>query len=158
VAVDDHGVLATQVGLEQDMAFGQTSGPPAGVRQIEQLSELLERAGFSSFREARHRFGLNQRQAAGKFTVTEASELIERLEAAEIVSRAEPGQPANDPAADPVANGGGGDTASTTTGGAAAGRARRRAELLGGLEDSVIAAELERRGWCCIAPIVDEPH
>jgi len=157
--VDDLGVLATLVELEQNMAFGQTSGPPAGARQIEQLSELLEGAGFSSFREARHSFGLNQRQAAGKFTVSEASELIERLEAAEIVRRAESGLPADDPVAEPVANVGRSDTASpTTSAGAAAGRARRRAELLGGLEDSVIAAELERRGWCCIPPIIDEPH
>ena len=61
------------------MAFGQTSGPPASHRQIETLEGLLELADFGSFREARHRLGLTQRQANGKFTSAEASELIERL-------------------------------------------------------------------------------
>ncbi len=111
------------------MAFGQASGPPAGARQIEQLSDLLERAGFASFREARHPFGLNQRQAAGKFTVPEANELIERLEAAEVVRGADSDQPTNDPLQ----------------------------EGLGGVDDSVIVAELERRGWCCIPPVIDLP-
>ncbi|MFN7151734.1 MAG: hypothetical protein ACK4V6_19925, partial [Microthrixaceae bacterium] len=70
------------------MAFGQVAGPPAGARQLEQLGALLADAGYASFKEARHPFGLTQRQAAGKFTVGEADELIERLEAAAIVADA----------------------------------------------------------------------
>ncbi len=71
------------------MAFGQASGPPAAVQQLNRLAELLAERGFDSFKEARHPFGLTQRQAAGKFSSGEASELIERLEAESVVS-AEP--------------------------------------------------------------------
>ena len=68
------------------MAFGQASGPPAAVQQLNRLAELLAERGFDSFKEARHPFGLTQRQAAGKFSGGEASELIERLEAESVVS------------------------------------------------------------------------
>ena len=61
------------------MAFGQQSGPPASAREVAQLEALLGEAGYSSFREARHIYGLTQRQAAGRFTRTEAAELLERL-------------------------------------------------------------------------------
>src|SRR5829696_1437037 len=61
------------------MAFGQASGPPAPARRVAELAELLEERGFESFREARHPFGLTQRQAAGKFTSPEVDELIDRL-------------------------------------------------------------------------------
>ena len=71
------------------MAFGQASGPPAAVQQLNRLAELLAERGFDSFKEARHPFGLTQRQASGKFSSGEASELIERLEAESVVS-AEP--------------------------------------------------------------------
>ena len=71
------------------MAFGQASGPPAAVQQLNRLAELLAERGFDSFKEARHPFGLTQRQAGGKFSSGEASELIERLEAESVVS-AEP--------------------------------------------------------------------
>lgn len=62
------------------MAFGQASGPPASHKDVQRLEELLAQAGFASFREARHPYGLTQRQAAGKFTRDEALALIERLE------------------------------------------------------------------------------
>ncbi|HTN99141.1 MAG TPA: hypothetical protein VL068_00590, partial [Microthrixaceae bacterium] len=68
------------------MAFGQASGPPANARQIEELASLLSDNGYDSFREARHPFGLNQRQSNGRFTIDEATELIERLEAMETVA------------------------------------------------------------------------
>ena len=55
------------------------SGPPASTKQIAYLASLLEKVGYASFREARHPFGLNQRQAGGKFTVQEASGLIDQL-------------------------------------------------------------------------------
>mgnify|MGYP001275465042 CR=1 FL=1 len=140
------------------MAFGQASGPPAGARQVDRLAELLERAGFSSFREARHPYGLTQRQAAGKFTVGEAEELIERLEAAELVQQGEPAPAAADlPPPRPV-------RAPEPTGSApSAQRARtaqRKVDVLGAFGDDLLVAELERRGWCCITPIStleDEP-
>ncbi|MEI8238876.1 MAG: hypothetical protein WCI22_05605 [Actinomycetota bacterium] len=62
------------------MAFGgKPSAPAATAKQMAYLESLLEKAGFASFREARHRFGLTQRQAGGKFTMPEASTLIDRL-------------------------------------------------------------------------------
>ena len=60
------------------MALGQ-SGPPASAKQVAYLQALLEKAGYTAFREARRPFGLTQRQASGKFTKQEASELIDRL-------------------------------------------------------------------------------
>ncbi|MDE0896811.1 MAG: hypothetical protein OSB10_09530 [Planctomycetota bacterium] len=62
------------------MAFGQASGPPASHQQMNDLQELLERAGHSSFREARGPMGFTQRQAGGKFTRDEAQEFIDELE------------------------------------------------------------------------------
>jgi len=62
------------------MAFGgKPSAPAATAKQMAYLESLLEKAGFASFREARHRYGLTQRQAGGKFTMPEASALIDRL-------------------------------------------------------------------------------
>lgn len=40
---------------------------------------LLEKAGYPGFRDARRPLSLTQRQAGGKFTKQEASELIDRL-------------------------------------------------------------------------------
>ncbi len=138
------------------MAFGQPAGPPAGTRQLEQLAQLFERAGYATFREARHPFGLNQRQAAGRFTVSEADDLIERLEAAEAVrSGDDPGVAAPHramtsatPAVQdvPVAP-------DATAAGRRAGRARRKVEVLSAFDDYLLVEELERRGWCCIPPI-----
>ena len=110
------------------MAFGQASGPPAPSRQIEYLATLLEERSYGTFREARHRLGLTQRQAGGKFTIGEASELIDRL------LEVEP----------PVLSG-------------AAERAEKRLqhqreELIASVPAEMLAHELERRGWCCIAP------
>jgi hypothetical protein len=61
------------------MAFGQQSGPPASSRLVQDLLALLRDAGYSDFREARHRFDLTQRQAGGRFTRDEAETLIARL-------------------------------------------------------------------------------
>ncbi|HRE00205.1 MAG TPA: uroporphyrinogen decarboxylase family protein, partial [Ilumatobacteraceae bacterium] len=60
------------------MAFGQQSGPPASAKQIAYLQALLDAAGYT-FATARHQYGLTQRQARGKFSVSEASALIDRL-------------------------------------------------------------------------------
>jgi hypothetical protein len=149
------------------MAFGQAAGPPASGRQLEELAALLERAGYASFREARHPFGLNQRQAGGRFTVTEAGELIERLTAAEVVQ-----QSAADPAptveqlpdehAAPMQAGGSATRAPSVRRPRSAAsleaerrRDERRSQLVGSLTDDVMVAELERRGWCCIPPALD---
>lgn len=141
------------------MAFGQSSGPPASGKEIAQLADLLEQAGYGSFKEARHPFGLNQRQAGGKFTRDEAAELIERLEA--------------------EAEGGGADEDAVDAAlvaeideildlppGAAPPRKRvpdspqskRAAEkerklTLAALPDDAMATELELRGWTCIPPL-----
>jgi hypothetical protein len=153
------------------MAFGQVAGPPAGARQLEQLGALLADAGYASFKEARHPFGLTQRQAAGKFTVGEADELIERLEAAAIVADAtgaDDVEPAPSPPArtrTPAADrrtarraGSAAGAASAATGGSGAASGNERlAQQLTKVPQELIVAELERRGWCCIPPIADGP-
>lgn len=117
------------------MAFGQAAGPSAGTRRVAELAELLAERGYDSFKEARHPFGLTQRQANGKFTVAEADELIALLEATADDEEA----PVPVPAAAP----------SATT----ADRARRRdEELVARMDAEVLATELVNRGWCCIAP------
>lgn len=136
------------------MAFGQASGPPARAQQIERLGELLQRAGFSSFREARHPYGLTQRQAAGKFSTGEADELIERLEAAEVVTGGEPdgAEAPPDPATGAttsVARAGGGSGSGSTR----EAREKRLVQQLTKVPEPLLVAELERRGWCCIAPL-----
>ncbi len=111
------------------MAFGQASGPPAPARQLAELTELLAAHGYASFKEARHPLDLTQRQAAGRFTGPEATELIERLSAAAEVRGVdvEDGPPT--------------------------GREReRQEELVVGLAADVLATELTNRGWCCIPP------
>ncbi|MEL6984297.1 MAG: hypothetical protein AAFO29_17860 [Actinomycetota bacterium] len=62
------------------MAFGQSSGPPATGKQLNELLELLAEAGHSDFRDARGPMGFTQRQAGGKFTRDEADEFIEQLQ------------------------------------------------------------------------------
>lgn len=120
------------------MAFGQVSGPPASYKQVQALEELLEQADFGSFREARHRFGLTQRQANGKFTSDEAVDLIDRLTAA--IGDGTAVVEADD------------DVAPSTHDRAAERRARERDELLAGVEAGAMADELTRRGWLCMAP------
>ena len=62
------------------MAFGQPAGPPATAKQVQMLLELVRAAGHSDFRDARGPLGLNQRQAAGRFTRDEADEFIAQLQ------------------------------------------------------------------------------
>ena len=62
------------------MAFGQAAGPPATHKQLDELLELLLKAGFESFREARYPMDFTQRQANGKFTRGEADDFIEQLQ------------------------------------------------------------------------------
>jgi hypothetical protein len=123
------------------MAFGQSSGPPATAKQVQQLSELVTAAGHDDFRDARGPLGLNQRQAAGKFTRDEADALIARLQAeAEEIGAAE--SPATEaPAPPPVVR--------------AAPKPRPtvdKANPLRNVPSSVLAAELQRRGWVVMEP------
>jgi hypothetical protein len=104
------------------------NAPPATPKQVEYLKALLQKAGYSTFREARHTFGLTQRQASGKFTKRDASALIERL-----VN----GEP---------------EAAVTNDGDFL----RGQVTLVRGLHAQVLADELIRRGWT-VEPPVEEP-
>ncbi len=123
------------------MAFGQQSGPPATAKQVSELLALLQTAGHSDFRDARGPMGFTQRQAAGKFTRDEATELIGQLEAAAddggetvAVDTAPPARPRPVQRPAPVA------TLS------AAEQALRR------IPTNLLAAELQRRGWIVVEP------
>ncbi len=111
------------------MAFGQQSGPPASTKQVAYLQALLRAAGYADFREARHPLGLTQRQAAGKFSSSEASALIDQL----------------------VGAADGDETASAAAGG---GRPPPVAvdRRLADVADEALANELRRRGWEIRAP------
>lgn len=61
------------------MSFAQQAGPPASDKQLQYLLALVQKSGYTDFREARHPLSLTQRQARGRFTRREASELIEQL-------------------------------------------------------------------------------
>lgn len=108
------------------MSFGQTSGPPASAKQLSYLLSLVKAAGHADFREARHPLGLTQRQAGGKFSTREASELIEQLLNSETGQDDEP-SPA--PAPPPKDEG-----------------------PLAGFPARVLAEELKRRGWTVSPP------
>lgn len=112
------------------MAFGQASGPPASHSQIRELTELLQAAGHSDFRDARGPMGFTQRQASGKFTRDEADEFIAVLQqAAEKTPDPPPASATPKPAQ------------------------RKRAEpQLEKFSDEQLAAELQRRGWVVMEP------
>ena len=119
------------------MSFGKQSGPPASSKQLSYLLSLVQKEGFTDFREARHPLGLTQRQAGGKFTIGEASDLIDRLVNGGSPDDDEEQQaldlsaltPPRDPDADD------------------------RADLLRGIPAEALAAELERRGWTVSPPV-----
>src|SRR5690606_17209375 len=112
-------------------------------------------AGFDGFREARHPYGLTQRQSNGKFTRDEASELIERLTAE-------------------VEGGGAGDDLGSEADAAPEPPRRRQAapsgrraaprapsvspadpapgDVTSAFPDELLADELRRRGWTCTPP------
>lgn len=119
------------------MSFGQQSGPPASAKQVKYLLSLVEKAGHTSFRDARGPLGLTQRQAGGKFTRGEASALIDRM------------------LADPEGIGDGTNIAAGLSGSALSARERlenEQAALLRGVPAGIIAGELERRGWTVSEP------
>ena len=117
------------------MAFGQSAGPPASGRQIDELLELLQAAGHTDFRDARGPMGFSQRQAAGKFTASEAADFIDQLHEAEhqrdLGTTDDAGVDA--PPVVPVKP--------------------SAAELaLREFSDQLLAAELQRRGWIVVEP------
>jgi hypothetical protein len=61
------------------VSFTEPTGPPATAKQLAYLEALLRRAGYTSYTDARRPLGLTARQGRGKFTVPEASALIDRL-------------------------------------------------------------------------------
>jgi hypothetical protein len=116
------------------MAFGQASGPPATHSQLRELTELLQAAGHSDFRDARGPMGFTQRQANGKFTRDEADEFIAALqEAAEDTPTPTPAPP---PA--PVKP--------------KAPRPGSPEAQLAKFSDEQLAAELQRRNWVVMEP------
>jgi hypothetical protein len=124
------------------MSFGQASGPPAPAKLVNELLELLHAAGHSDFRDARGPLGFNQRQAAGKFTRSEAEAFIEQLQ-----MEAEAGgeQPELPPA-----------PAAAAKSPAPAARPKQRASAversLEKVPTETLAAELQRRGWVVLEP------
>ena len=108
------------------MAFGQSQGPQAGSRMLDELLELLQAAGHADFRDARGPMGFTQRQANGKFTIAEAeafiAELQERQHRGEIPQRFDAPAPTV-PDVD-----------------------------LRFVPDALLAAELQRRNWIVVEP------
>jgi len=105
---------------------------------VDALATLLEERGYETFKEARHPFGLTQRQAAGKFTAGEVAELVVRIESGEGLD--DGGPPAR--------------TLGTAKADERA-EARRRAreeEVATKIDAEVLATELSNRGWCVIPP------
>jgi len=140
------------------MAFGQQSGPPASTKEVAELEALLGEAGYSSFREARHIYGLSQRQAAGKFTRTEAADLLERLTTGDGGADDPPPEssrtstPSPRPSSRSAARTPTSMPAVAATEQAERRRADRQAEQVAALPDELLADELVRRGWVCIPP------
>ncbi len=142
------------------MAFGASSGPPASPRQLAYLTSLLADAGYETFREARHAFGLTQRQAGGRFTKFEASRLIDQL-----VNGVDVPDPEAIDADDEMQHGVGEDdpfepARPSRRDVAAAARASRAEERMAAQREALVSAmpadllvsELERRGWRCTPP------
>jgi len=126
------------------MAFGQASGTPASHSQLRELTELLEAAGHSGFKDARGPMGFTQRQAGGKFTRDEADEFIAALQEAEHES-SEP-QPSPTPARPKPA---------AARPKSARPKPTQRAGATSSLEsvsDEELAAELQSRGWVVMEP------
>jgi len=126
------------------MAFGQASGTPASHSQLRELTELLEAAGHSGFKDARGPMGFTQRQASGKFTRDEADEFIAALQEAEHES-SEP-EPSPTPARPKPA---------AARPKSVRPKATQRAGAASSLEsvsDEELAAELQSRGWVVMEP------
>jgi hypothetical protein len=115
------------------MAFGQLSGPPASVKQVRELLDLLKDAGHSDFRDARGPMGFTQRQAAGKFSRDEAAAFITQLLDAESDGTMAIAAPAWRQSAQEQ-------------------RQSAQEQLMSSLSTEQLAGELRRRGWTAIEP------
>jgi hypothetical protein len=130
------------------MAFGQSSGPPATGKQVAELLALVQAAGHRDFREARGPLGLNQRQAAGKFTRVEADEYITPLQDAEHGAPEADAAAAAAPPARPRAVAAAPPSSPTSP----PARPSGPEAALRKLPSSMLAAELQRRGWVVMEP------
>lgn len=115
------------------MSFTEPTGPPATSKQLAYLEALLRKAGYTSYADARRPLGLTARQGRGKFTVPEASALIDRLTAADDDD----------------------DTGSDDSGAEQAGPPPETPSdgPLSGVPSEVLAAELASRGWRLEPPL-----
>lgn len=124
--------MRTRVRFRRDsvfsMSFGQSSGPAASGKQLAYLLSLIKLDGHDGFRDALGPLGLTQRQAGGKFSVKEASTLIDQL--------------INGPGEEPTFAEQRVDQKLVD----------QRADLLRGVPADALVAELERRGWVCHSP------
>lgn len=124
------------------MSFGQPSGPPASASQVQQLLTLLHEAGHTDFRDARGPMGFTQRQAGGKFTRTEAEAFIAQLEAEQESGAGAPPSPPAAPAS----------PAPTRSHATVRGSTPSMEQLVRSVPTTVLAAELQRRGWVVLEP------
>jgi hypothetical protein len=115
------------------MAFGQQSGSPATGKQVQELLSLLQAAGHSDFRDARGPMGFSQRQAGGKFTREEATAFIDQLQ-----------EPDHGPPS--------GDTPASVPARVAPKRLSSAEQALARVPSSLLAAELQSRGWIVVEP------
>ncbi len=132
------------------MAFGQSSGPPATGKQLNELLELLDAAGHRDFRDARGPMGFTQRQAGGKFTRDEADAFIEQLQS-ELYGDGPPA--GSTPPASTRATPRPSKIASSPS--AKRSSTAKRSSSDAALEDistEDLAAELQRRGWVVLEP------
>ncbi|MCU1503743.1 MAG: hypothetical protein JWM12_3097 [Ilumatobacteraceae bacterium] len=127
------------------MAFGQSSGPPATAKQIQELLSLLQDAGHSDFRDARGPMGFTQRQAGGKFSREEADAFIEQLQE----SASDAPDAASSTSSASTSGGGGGATRPPAR---AAARPTATERAMQQIPTPQLAAELQRRGWIVIEP------
>lgn len=93
---------------------------------MQELLTLLQEAGHNDFRDARGPMGFTQRQAAGKFTRTEADTFIERLRDSEF----DPGKSFEVPTW----------------------RRSAQEQVLRQMPAELLAVELRRRGWTVLEP------
>ncbi|MEI7859141.1 MAG: hypothetical protein WCI26_04845 [Acidimicrobiales bacterium] len=131
------------------MAFGQPSGPAATARQLRDLTALIEGAGHVDFKDARGPLGLNQRQAGGRFTQDEASELIARLQAdaeAEEQKQQQKEQEQSDGTDGPE------EAPALGAPPRAASRTQSLARQLQRVPEELLVDELRRRGWSVAPP------
>jgi hypothetical protein len=133
------------------MAFGQQSGPPASVKEVQELLRLVKEAGHDDFRDAKGPMGFTSRQVSGKFSRSEVAAFIEQLQAE---ADADPNA-APVPAKEVVKRA----SAAKSTKPAAAAAKKPVGEQLSAMDQTLrrfptekLASELQRRGWVVMEP------